>query len=98
MGGYSTVLGQYRRKLAPHIPLRSGYPAKLTSDVKLREQRGENNKEKNNNSCTTKKNITGFYTEDESYVRYARVQLHRRVRNSVRYLINPPGKRSFGSF
>ena len=37
-------------------------PAKLTIDVK---QRGENNKEKNNNSCITKKN-TDFYTENET--------------------------------
>ena len=36
---------------------------KLTLDVKQREQRGKNNKDKNNNSCATKKNITDFYTD-----------------------------------
>ena len=33
--------------------------------VKKRVQKGQNNKEKNNNSCASKKNIIGFYTEDE---------------------------------
>ena len=45
-------------------------PVKLTIDVKQREQRGLNNEEKNNNSCTIKKNISGFYTEDEANCRH----------------------------
>ena len=52
--------------------LSTGYPlckkpVKLTIHVKQREQRGKNNEEKNSNSCATKKNITGFYIEDESF-------------------------------
>ena len=35
---------------------------KLTIDVR---RKGQNNEEKSNNSCTTKKYITVFYTEDE---------------------------------
>ena len=35
---------------------------KITSDVK---QRGQKKEQRNNNSCTTKKNITGFYTNQE---------------------------------
>ena len=38
---------------------------KFTIDVRQREHRGQNNEEKNKNSCATKKNITGFYTEDD---------------------------------
>ena len=37
---------------------------KLTIDANQREERGKSNEEKINNSCATKKNITGFYTED----------------------------------
>ena len=37
----------------------------LTIDVKQREQRRQSNEEKTDNSCTTKKNIAGFYTEHD---------------------------------
>ena len=36
-----------------------------TCEGHQREPRGQNNGEKNNNSCETKENIAGFYTEDE---------------------------------
>ena len=38
---------------------------KVTTDVKQREQTGQNNGEKNNNSCEIKENNTGFYTDGE---------------------------------
>ena len=38
---------------------------KLTIDIKQREQREQNYGDKNNNSNATKKNITGFYIENE---------------------------------
>ena len=31
---------------------------------KMKRQRGQNNEEKNSNSCATKKNVTGYCTED----------------------------------